>query len=77
MGMMDGSGSTETNRTAGGGLAEIGAMLRKRREEVGQELADISAVTHIKPMFLKAISTSAPSRSKSRPPRSPRCRPIR
>mgnify|MGYP001045176689 CR=1 FL=1 len=55
MGMMDGSGSTETNRTAGGGLAEIGAMLRKRREEVGQELADISAVTHIKPMFLKAI----------------------
>lgn len=53
--MMDGSGSTETNRAASGGLAEIGAMLRKRREEVGQDLADISAVTHIKPMFLKAI----------------------
>jgi cytoskeleton protein RodZ len=53
--MMDGSGSSETNRTAGGGLAEIGTMLRRRREEVGQDLADISAVTHIKPMFLKAI----------------------
>jgi cytoskeleton protein RodZ len=53
--MMDVSGSTETNRTAGGGLAEIGAMLRRRREEVGQDLADISAVTHIKPIFLKAI----------------------
>jgi cytoskeleton protein RodZ len=53
--MMDGSGSTETNRAAGGGLADIGAMLRKRREEVGQDLAAISAVTHIKPVFLKAI----------------------
>jgi len=53
--MMDGSGSTETNRAAGGGLADIGAMLRKRREEVGQDLADISAITHIKPVFLKAI----------------------
>src|SRR5262245_64629259 len=53
--MMDGPGSAETNRAAGGGLAEIGAMLRRRREEVGQDLAAISAVTHIKPMFLKAI----------------------
>lgn len=53
--MMDGSGSTETNRTAGGGLAEIGTMLRRRREEVGQDLAAVSAVTHIKPIFLKAI----------------------
>ena len=53
--MMDGSGSSETNRTAGGGLADIGAMLRRRREEVGQELATISAVTHIKPIYLKAI----------------------
>lgn len=53
--MMDGSGSTETNRAAGGGLADIGAMLRKRREEVGQDLTEISAVTHIKPAFLKAI----------------------
>ena len=53
--MMDGSGSSETNRTAGGGLAEIGAMLRRRREEVGQDLATISAVTHIKSIYLKAI----------------------
>jgi cytoskeleton protein RodZ len=53
--MMDGSGSTETNRTAGGGLADIGTMLRRRREEIGQDLAAISAVTHIKPVFLKAI----------------------
>ncbi len=53
--MMDGSGSSETNRTAGGGLAEFGAMLRRRREEVGQDLATISAVTHIKPIYLKAI----------------------
>ncbi|MBA4097108.1 MAG: hypothetical protein C0484_10130 [Rhodospirillum sp.] len=53
--MMDGSGSSETNRTAGGGLAEIGAMLRRRREEVGQDLATISAVTHIRPIYLKAI----------------------
>src|SRR5262245_16027098 len=53
--MMDGPGSAETNRAAGGGLAEIGAMLRRRREEVGQDLAAISAVTHIKPMFLRAI----------------------
>ncbi|HKP25627.1 MAG TPA: RodZ domain-containing protein [Dongiaceae bacterium] len=30
-------------------------MLRRRREEVGQDLAAISAVTHIKPVFLKAI----------------------
>src|SRR6185503_11010666 len=53
--MMDGSGSTETNRAAGGGLADIGTMLRRRREEIGQDLAAISAVTHIKPVFLKAI----------------------
>ena len=30
-------------------------MLRRRREEVGQDLATISAVTHIKPIYLKAI----------------------
>jgi cytoskeleton protein RodZ len=53
--MMDGSGSSETNRTAGGGLAEIGTMLRRRREEVGQDLSTISAVTHIKAIYLKAI----------------------
>jgi cytoskeleton protein RodZ len=55
MDMMDGAGTTETNRAAGGGLAEIGAMLRRRREEVGQDLARVSAVTHIKQNYLKAI----------------------
>ncbi len=52
---MDGSGTTETNQAARGGLIEIGAMLRSRREEVGQDLATVSAVTHIKPNYLKAI----------------------
>jgi cytoskeleton protein RodZ len=55
MDMMDGSGTSETNRAAGGGLAEIGAMLRRRREEVGQELAAISAATNIRAHYLKAI----------------------
>jgi cytoskeleton protein RodZ len=54
MSTMDGSGTTESNR-AGGGLAEIGAMLRRRREEVGQDLASIAAVTHIRLNYLKAI----------------------
>lgn len=52
---MDGAGTTETNRAAGGGLAEIGVMLRRRREEVGQDLRTISAATHIKQIYLKAI----------------------
>ena len=55
MRMMDGSGTTETNQTAGGGLTEIGAMLRRRREEVGRDLATISAITHIRTHYLKAI----------------------
>ena len=55
MGMMDGAGTTETNRAAGGGLAEIGVMLRRRREEVGQDLATIAATTHIRTNYLKAI----------------------
>lgn len=55
MDMMDGSGTSETNRAAGGGLAEIGALLRRRREEVGQELAGISAATNIRAHYLKAI----------------------
>ncbi len=53
--MMDGAGTTETNRAAGGGLAEIGVMLRRRREEVGQNLATISANTHIREHYLQAI----------------------
>ncbi len=55
MGMMDGAGTTETNRAAGGGLAEIGVMLKRRREEVGQDLATIAAITHIRQNYLKAI----------------------
>lgn len=55
MDMMDGSGTTETNRAAGGGLGDIGTMLRRRREEVGQDLAAISAITHIRAHYLKAI----------------------
>lgn len=52
---MEGSGTTESNRTAGGGLAEIGAMLRRRREEIGQDLVAIAATTHIRLNYLKAI----------------------
>src|SRR5215470_20384072 len=55
MSTMDGEGTTETNRTAGGGLAEIGVMLRRRREELGQDLATIAATTHIRQHYLKAI----------------------
>jgi cytoskeleton protein RodZ len=55
MEMMDGSGATETTPTAGGGLAEIGTMLRRRREEVGQSLDAVSAATHIRAHYLKAI----------------------
>jgi cytoskeleton protein RodZ len=54
MEMMDGAGTTETTR-AGGGLAEIGTMLRRRREEVGQSLETVSAATHIRAHYLKAI----------------------
>lgn len=52
---MDGPGSTETKRATGGGLAEVGAILRQRREEVGQDIAAISATTHIRQYYLKAI----------------------
>lgn len=55
MGMMDGAGTTETNRAAGSGLAEIGVMLKRRREEVGKDLATIAAITHIRQNYLKAI----------------------
>jgi cytoskeleton protein RodZ len=61
MDMMDGSGTTETSRAAEasraarGGLAEIGTMLRGRREQVGQDLTVISAATHIRVHYLKAI----------------------
>jgi cytoskeleton protein RodZ len=52
---MDGSGTTETNRAKPGALAEIGLILRRRREDLGQDIAAISAITHIKPHFLRAI----------------------
>jgi len=52
---MDESGATETNRAAGRGLAEIGAMLRRRREEIGQDLVAIASTTHIRLNYLKAI----------------------
>ncbi|HEV8388909.1 MAG TPA: RodZ domain-containing protein [Dongiaceae bacterium] len=48
-------GTTETNRAAGGGLAEIGVLLRRRREEIGRDLAVIAATTHIRQNYLKAI----------------------
>ena len=54
MSSMEGAGTTESNR-AGRGLAEIGVMLRRRREEVGQDLASIAATTHIRLNYLKAI----------------------
>ncbi len=55
MSTMDGAGTAETNRAAGGGLAEIGMMLRRRREEIGHDLATIAAATHIRQNYLKAI----------------------
>lgn len=51
---MDGSGTKETNRAAAA-LGEIGVMLRRRREEIGQDLAAIAAITHIRQHYLKAI----------------------
>jgi cytoskeleton protein RodZ len=55
MSTMDGAGTADTNRAAGGGLAEIGMMLRRRREEIGHDLATIAATTHIRQNYLKAI----------------------
>jgi cytoskeleton protein RodZ len=55
MGMMDGSATSDTNRSARGGLVEIGTMLRNRREEIGRDLATIAAATHIRGHYLKAI----------------------
>ncbi|HEX6117917.1 MAG TPA: RodZ domain-containing protein [Dongiaceae bacterium] len=54
MSSMEGAGTAENNR-AGGGLTELGTMLRRRREEVGQDLASIAATTHIRLNYLKAI----------------------
>jgi cytoskeleton protein RodZ len=52
--MMDG-GNSETHRGAGGGLADVGAMLRDRRVELKQDIATVARQTHIKVGYLKAI----------------------
>jgi cytoskeleton protein RodZ len=52
--MMDG-GNSETHRGAGGGLADVGAMLRDRRVELKQDIDAIARQTHIKVGYLKAI----------------------
>jgi cytoskeleton protein RodZ len=52
--MMDG-GSSQTHRGAGGGLADIGAMLRDRRVELKQDIDTIARQTHIKVAYLQAI----------------------
>ncbi|HWA49411.1 MAG TPA: RodZ domain-containing protein [Dongiaceae bacterium] len=52
--MMDG-GNSETHRGAGGGLADIGAMLRDRRVELKQDIDTVARQTHIKVAYLKAI----------------------
>jgi cytoskeleton protein RodZ len=52
--MMDG-GNSETHRGAGGGLADVGAMLRDRRVELKQDIDTVARQTHIKVAYLKAI----------------------
>ena len=52
--MMDG-GNSETHRGAGGGLADVGAMLRDRRVELKQDIDTVARQTHIKVSYLKAI----------------------
>ena len=52
--MMDG-GNYETHRGAGGGLADVGAMLRDRRIELKQDIDTVARETHIKVGYLKAI----------------------
>src|SRR5512134_2304775 len=52
--MIDG-GSSETHRGAGGGLADVGAMLRDRRVELKQDIDTVARQTRIKVGYLKAI----------------------
>jgi cytoskeleton protein RodZ len=52
--MMDGAG-TDSHRGPNGGLAEVGAMLRDRRKELGHEIQQVANQTHIKLSYLKAI----------------------
>ncbi len=55
--MMDGAGTTESesHRTPNGGLAEVGAMLRDRRKELGHDIQSVARQTHIKVSYLSAI----------------------
>lgn len=53
--MMDGAGTSESHRTPNGGLAEVGAMLRDRRVELGHDIQAVARQTHIKVSYLKAI----------------------
>lgn len=48
-------GNSETHRGAGGGLADVGAMLRDRRVELKQDIDTVARQTHIKVGYLKAI----------------------
>ncbi len=52
--MMDG-GNSETHRGAGGGLADVGAMLRDRRVELKHDIDTVARQTHIQVSYLKAI----------------------
>lgn len=53
--MMDGAGNSESHRASSGGLAEVGAMLRDRRVELGHDIETVASQTHIKISYLKAI----------------------
>ncbi len=53
--MMDGAGTSESHRTPNGGLAEVGAMLRDRRKELGHDIQSVARQTHIKVSYLSAI----------------------
>lgn len=54
-GMMDGAGTSETHRGPNGGLAEVGALLRDRRVELGHDIQAVADQTHIKIGYLRAI----------------------
>lgn len=53
--MMDGAGSSDSHRSPNGGLAEVGAMLRDRRKELGHDIQSVARQTHIKISYLSAI----------------------
>lgn len=53
--MMDGAGTSESQQNPNGGLAEVGAMLRDRRVELGHDILAVAHQTHIKVSYLKAI----------------------